>query len=92
MPMPKCKECGHEVSSTAEACPNCGAKISHYPVKKALNIIYWVAAILGGCWHRGMYFHDRWRTEYTAADKQIIPAELNARLLECSVRQWSISS
>jgi hypothetical protein len=46
MPMLKCKECGNEVSSMAEACPNCGATIPHYPIKKALNIIYWIAAIL----------------------------------------------
>jgi hypothetical protein len=44
--MLKCKECGNEVSSMAEACPNCGATIPHYPIKKALNIIYWIAAIL----------------------------------------------
>ncbi len=23
----KCKDCGHEVSKTAEACPNCGARL-----------------------------------------------------------------
>jgi hypothetical protein len=46
MAMLKCKECGNEVSSMAEACPNCGAKIPHYPIKKALHIIYLVAAIL----------------------------------------------
>lgn len=22
----KCKDCGHDVSKTAEACPNCGAR------------------------------------------------------------------
>ena len=46
MAMLKCNECGSEVSSMAEVCPNCGAGIPHYPIKKALNIIYWVAAIL----------------------------------------------
>ena len=23
----KCKDCGHEISKTAEACPNCGARL-----------------------------------------------------------------
>lgn len=46
MAMMKCKECGSEVSSVADTCPECGAKIAHYPIKKALIIIYWVAAIL----------------------------------------------
>jgi hypothetical protein len=46
MAMMKCKECGSEVSSIAEVCPKCGAKIPHYPIKKALNIIYWIAVIL----------------------------------------------
>ena len=46
MAMLKCKECGNEVGSTAQACPTCGAKIPHYLIKKALNIIYWIVAIL----------------------------------------------
>ena len=28
MALTKCKECGHEVSTKAEACPSCGAKIA----------------------------------------------------------------
>ena len=27
MPLTKCKECGHQISKTARACPSCGAKI-----------------------------------------------------------------
>ena len=23
----KCKDCGHDISKTAEACPNCGARL-----------------------------------------------------------------
>ena len=24
----KCKDCGHEISKTADACPNCGARFT----------------------------------------------------------------
>lgn len=30
MALTKCKECGHQVSKTAKACPSCGAKIKHF--------------------------------------------------------------
>lgn len=40
--MLKCKECGEQVSSKAEACPNCGAK----PPKKAGVLAYIVMFIL----------------------------------------------
>lgn len=29
--MVKCKECGHEISTNARACPNCGRKVSRKP-------------------------------------------------------------
>jgi len=32
MALIKCKECGHQVSDTAMACPACGARISGDPV------------------------------------------------------------
>jgi hypothetical protein len=34
--MTKCKTCGHEVSTTAKRCPNCGAKLKMGFFKKAL--------------------------------------------------------
>lgn len=37
-----CKDCGHQVSKNAAACPNCGAKI------KRTSILTWVAAIFIG--------------------------------------------
>jgi hypothetical protein len=32
MALIKCKECGHEVSSKAATCPNCGIEIARKPV------------------------------------------------------------
>lgn len=32
MALIKCKECGHQVSSTAQACPNCGAQVARKPI------------------------------------------------------------
>ncbi|MDP8263688.1 MAG: DUF3862 domain-containing protein [Candidatus Ancaeobacter aquaticus] len=42
MAMKKCKECGKEVSSKAEACPNCGAVLK----KKTGCLTYIVAGLL----------------------------------------------
>jgi RNA polymerase subunit RPABC4/transcription elongation factor Spt4 len=40
MALIKCKECGHEVSTTANACPNCGA-----PVYRSVTAI-WVMLVI----------------------------------------------
>lgn len=37
-----CKDCGHQVSKNAAACPNCGAKI------KRTSVLTWIAAIFIG--------------------------------------------
>ena len=41
MALKKCKECGNEISSKAEACPQCGA-----PQKKKTSIVTWFVLIL----------------------------------------------
>jgi hypothetical protein len=38
----KCKTCGKEISKTARACPQCGAK------QKKLSFIHWVGIVFGG--------------------------------------------
>ena len=38
MALQKCSECGHEVSTTAAACPNCGARIDVKQAKKSIGI------------------------------------------------------
>ena len=45
MALAPCIECGHEISSEAKACPNCGARNRHY---KSKVVWYWlVVAALG---------------------------------------------
>ena len=52
MALIKCKECGHEVSDKASACPNCGCPItketivSEEPVKKSKGKLWFLLAIL----------------------------------------------
>lgn len=43
MAMIACKECGHQISSKAKSCPNCGAK-----VPKTVGILGWMIAALFG--------------------------------------------
>jgi uncharacterized OB-fold protein len=40
----KCKDCGHEVSKTAEACPSCGArfKLRWYEVGPFVTMLFFV--------------------------------------------------
>jgi hypothetical protein len=56
----KCKECGEKVSTTAKACPNCGAK----PPKKT-SIVTWtvLALILFGV-------YGTWQTESNLTPEQ----------------------
>ena len=39
MPLVKCKECGHQVSTNAKACPNCGAKPPPPPSSNAIKFL-----------------------------------------------------
>lgn len=43
MGLKKCKECGREVSSKADACPNCGAKVKRRPLGCGALIVVLVA-------------------------------------------------
>lgn len=53
MALTKCKECGNDVSTTAKACPKCGAKVKK-PTSLAMKVLLGVlgfgivAAMLGG--------------------------------------------
>lgn len=50
MALIKCKECGNEVSSKAEACPKCGAKVARKPVGCASGLVILVMlVVLGKC-------------------------------------------
>jgi hypothetical protein len=44
----KCKDCGHEISKTAEACPNCGArfKLRWYEVGPFVTKLFFVTLFL----------------------------------------------
>ena len=48
MSLIKCGECGREVSSTAKACPQCGAKVKKVKVKKPVSKITAVFVVLIG--------------------------------------------
>ena len=41
MALIKCKECGNEVSSKAESCPKCGAKVK----KKGMGLLGWIGIL-----------------------------------------------
>lgn len=43
MPLKKCKECGQEISSEAEKCPHCGAKLRRF----AWRLMRWPVSVLG---------------------------------------------
>src|SRR5690606_5714242 len=55
MAMTKCKECGAEISTTADACPKCGAKQVRTSgcAKVVLGVVVFFAfvAIVGQCSH-----------------------------------------
>ena len=46
MALTKCKECGHDISSMADKCPNCGAPPSKARVSKNLSIGCGVALLI----------------------------------------------
>ena len=49
MALIKCSECGHDVSTAAAACPNCGAKQrrEEKPKRKGMSIGVWLAVGFG---------------------------------------------
>lgn len=51
--MTTCRECGHNVSSAAPVCPNCGVKSpdpkKHRAAATAGKFIVWAAVFVGGC-------------------------------------------
>lgn len=67
MALIKCKECGNEVSTTAKACPKCGAK-----VKKPTSTLTWVfVAVLS----LGMLNAVMTETPATQAEKAALASE-----------------
>ncbi len=48
MALKKCKECGHEVSSTANVCPNCGARQGQK--KYGLGALIILIIVVGFIW------------------------------------------
>ncbi|MHB8424546.1 MAG: zinc-ribbon domain-containing protein [Gammaproteobacteria bacterium] len=48
MALKKCKECGHEVSSTANVCPNCGARQGRK--KYGLGALIILIIVVGFIW------------------------------------------
>ena len=37
--MKNCKDCNHQISESAEACPNCGAKLKETFVEQVLGLV-----------------------------------------------------
>lgn len=46
MALIECKECGHEISSKANACPSCGARRGSHFIAKAFLAVVAVVAVL----------------------------------------------
>ncbi|MCX6758830.1 MAG: zinc ribbon domain-containing protein [Candidatus Nealsonbacteria bacterium] len=60
MALLKCKECGHEISDEAKACPNCGKPQKNKPLSTSLSkqiTIYFVSLFLPpfGLWYAWKY-------------------------------------
>jgi len=65
MALIKCKECGNEVSSTAQTCPKCGAK-----VKKKTGILTWIVGIVFAMVVIGMVSGNLEQSEQQEAKQQ----------------------
>lgn len=48
MSLRPCKECGHQISSTAKMCPNCGKKTGYFNLGCAILIIFIVISWMIG--------------------------------------------
>ncbi len=49
MALYKCPECGHDISSDADACPNCGWKSSSTRMREAGEAMQSAGDAIGGC-------------------------------------------
>lgn len=75
MALQRCKECGHDVSSKADACPNCGAKVrTESPILKAAGMI--LIAVFAVLIADELMGHDAREAKVTAA--KAVPAGSDA--------------
>ena len=68
----KCKDCGHQVSKSAKACPNCGAKMS----KQRTSLFTWFIAIVLGFGILSAIFTDNTTQEASPKKKSIQPSNI----------------
>lgn len=64
MAMIKCSECGNEVSTTADSCPHCGAKIKK---KEANNSVLDILCLFSLIFSLAFSFSPWWGISYLAS-------------------------
>lgn len=89
MALTKCKECGNEVSTEAEACPKCGAKLKHAGNRMGCGFFLLLIIIIGIF---GSIFKDGDNSTSSAPPAPLRPPALPAadQIPYQIVEQWSI--
>lgn len=87
MALTKCKECGHDVSTSAKTCPNCGAprvkKTGTLLVLFLILVLVFVGLILLGCASRSVERYGNLQTESSDRTKTArVERELEQKIQE----------
>jgi uncharacterized membrane protein YvbJ len=88
MALIKCKECGHEISDEALACPNCGKPQKNKPVATSLSkqiTAYFVSFFLPPF---GLYYVWKYLRQNDAKSKKIGYAALILTVISIIVTIW----
>src|SRR5262245_45797076 len=90
MALIKCKECGNEVSTKAETCPKCGARVARKPLGcgSAIGVIVLAAVILSVF---GSLFKDSSHTPSSSPQTTPVAAtsQTDPPVPKASGSQWS---
>ena len=70
MALVKCPECGHDVSTSASACPNCGYPFENKSLKKQVQYEQKVVKIR--CWGRGKESVDEGLQPYISEGWEVV--------------------
>lgn len=91
MALIKCRECGHDVSTEAAACPNCGAKPKKRRLRQEITFaqaFVWLFLIGAGIWIYALHANDKTPQPKTV-DADQIPDSQCIKTLSCWAERGS---
>lgn len=84
MAIQKCHECGKDVSTTAKACPNCGASVKKPLLQKNIGCLCIVVSLIVILWMCSVPSFDSYKEKKQRRDK---PQKRQQRITDLAMFQ-----